>query len=260
MNIIFDYDSLVNLKKWFASYVASFKLEDPDTLKNIQLKEIHTSRVCTEIVNIGQQLGLKDDALNVAEAIALLHDVGRFEQYTVYKTFKDQKSVNHAELGVEILEKYDVLKHIDNTTKNIITRSVKYHNRVALPDNETELCLFYAKLIRDADKLDIWKIVTEYYTSNTSKNKAIELDFPDTPSFSKEVYADLTNKRIVDMKNVSNLNDFKLLQVGWVFDINFQPTLHFIKKRKYIEIMREVLPKSKEIDSVFDIVNLSLVN
>ena len=43
--------------------------------------------------------------MRIAEAVALLHDVGRFEQYKRYGTFNDRKSVNHAALGVEIMKK-----------------------------------------------------------------------------------------------------------------------------------------------------------
>lgn len=261
MDIIFDDTSLINLKRWFSDYVKTFKTEDSGIRKSIVLKELHTQRVCAEIVNIGKQLELKNDALNLAEAIGLLHDVGRFEQYTVYGTFKDKKSVNHAELGVEILERFNVLKDVSCRSRDIIMRSVRYHNRISLPVEETPECLFYAKLIRDADKLDILKVVTEHYhSSSAEKVGAIELGFPDTAGVSEEVYSDLMNKRIVDMKNVRNLNDFKLLQVGWVFDINFRPTINSIKTRGYLDLIRNVLPNSKEIDEVFSLVELSLLN
>jgi hypothetical protein len=68
------------------------------------------------------------------------------------------------------------------------------------------------------------------------------------------------NKRIVDMKHVRNLNDFKLLQTGWIFDINFKPTFNCIKKRRYLEMIREVLPKSKRIKEIFDVIRCFLVN
>ena len=62
------------------------------------------------------------------------------------------------------------------------------------------------------------------------------------------------------MKYLRNLNDFKMLQAGWVFDINFQPTLDCIKKRRYIELIREVLPESRKIDEVFEVIHSSIQN
>jgi len=142
----------------------------------------------------------------------------------------------------------------------VILRSIQYHNRASLPREETETCLFFSKLLRDADKLDIWKVVTDYYhRKNRERNGAIELGLPDTSGFSEEVYRDLMNKKIVDIKHVNNLNDFKLLQIGWIFDINFKPTLYHIKERRYLEMIRDVLPESKGISEIFDIIHQSFV-
>ena len=259
MQISIRKESLTDLKNWFTNYVHTFQYSEPEKQQNIDLKKDHTLRVCKEISYIGKQLGLNDDQLHLAEIIALLHDIGRFEQYDRYATFKDRSSENHAELGINIIEKFDLLESLDNkTVKSIILCAIKYHNRHSLPLEESENCLFYSKLIRDADKLDIWKVVLDsYYRQGGNKNGTLVLDLPDTPGFSEEVYNDLINKSIVHMKHVRNLNDLKLFQVGWVFDINFQPTLERIKERRYIELIRDVLPESKKIDKVFDVIFLS---
>ena len=55
--------------------------------------------------------------------------------------------------------------------------------------------MFYPKLIRDADKLDIWKVVTNYYNDKKGgKNKALELDLPESQGFSERVIQDLINQ------------------------------------------------------------------
>ena len=56
------------------------------------------------------------------------------------------------------------------------------------------------------------------------------------------------------MENVRTLTDFKLLQIGWVFDINFQPTLECVKDRHYLQMIRRVLPASEKIDTIFKII------
>ena len=255
MEILISESKVAELKTWFRNYVHTFQYKDPEVQQNIDLKEAHTLRVCKEILTIGQKLGLNNDRLRLAEIIALFHDIGRFEQYDQYRTFADKKSVNHAELGIKILEKSDLLESFTKPVKEIILRSISYHNRATIPRDETEICLFYAKLIRDADKLDIWKVVTDYYYRKDSKrNETIELDLPDTPGFSENVYHDLMNKRIVDIKHIKNLNDFKLLQVGWIFDINFKPTLNRVNECGYLELIRGVLPESKKIDELFELI------
>ena len=246
---------LSDLKLWFNNYVKTFKTDDAEYNKNIILKEEHTKRVCAEIIEIGMHSGLNDEELSLAEITALLHDVGRFEQYARYGTFADSKSEDHGALGIRITEEHGILKQLDDETKNVILSSVKYHNRAFIPSGESETILFYSRLVRDADKLDILRVVTEYYhRKHGSRNGTLELDLPDTPGISQEVYRDLMNRKIVDIKNLKNLNDFKLFQIGWIFDINFNKTRGLIKERGYFEKIRDALPKIKEVDDIFQTV------
>jgi len=254
-----DQRNVRDLKRWFHRYVQTFKNADRELQQNAILKEEHTTRVCEEIRSIGESLGRNSNELRLAEIIALLHDIGRFEQYSRYRTFVDHKSEDHADLGITILKRYGVLNELDESIRSLILRTIMYHNRAALPQEETETCMFFTKLLRDADKLDIWRVVTEYYTLNMGKrNGAIELDLPDTRGFSDEVYQDLVAKRVVDIKHVKNLNDFKLLQTGWVFDINFRPTLYSMMSRRYLETIRSVLPESEKIQEIFSAIQLFL--
>lgn len=254
-----DKQIIKNLKAWFFNYFQTLKHGYKNFQENISLKEKHTVKVCKEILNIGKQLELNDYELRLSEIIALFHDIGRFEQYTQYKTFVDKKSENHAELGVKILKDNRVLDRFDKSLQSLILRTILYHNRASLPVEETDTCLFYTKLLRDADKLDIWRVVTDYYyKKNGKRNVAIELELPDTPGFSEEVYQDLISIRIVDIKHIKNLNDFKLLMMGWVFDINFDPTFRCIKSRHYVEMIGDVLPKTYDIQKVISIIQLYL--
>lgn len=247
------------IRKWFSGYVAGFKELDEELRQNIVLKEEHTKRVCREILRIGTQLNLNDGELRLAEIIALLHDVGRFEQYARYHTFRDQKSENHATLGISILKRFGVLEPVNEATRTLILRVIGFHNRATLPHGESETCLFFTKLLRDADKLDIWKVVTDYYhRKDERRNGALELDLPDTPEISEQVYRDLVNQRIVDVKHIRNLNDFKLLQMGWAFDVNFSPTLRSVKSRRYLEKIRDVLPNTDKMRTVYNVVRVYL--
>ncbi|MDA3897224.1 MAG: HD domain-containing protein [Desulfobacteraceae bacterium] len=248
-----------DIKKWFYTYVQNFKHGNQATTENTILKEKHSIRVSSEILHIGHSLELNTDELHLAEITAFLHDIGRFEQYARYKTFADGKSVNHALLGVEILTKNKVLNAFEEPIKNLILRIISYHNRASLPDDETKTCLFFAKLLRDADKLDIFRVVTNYYRQKGShRNEALELDLPDTPEFSDQIIKDLMNKQIVDIKHVKSLNDFKLLQVGWIFDINFDATFSAVRSRRYLDIIQEALPDSKKIQELFEIIQIYL--
>ena len=234
---------LMALKKWFNDYVGIFSSDDPVIQQNMDLKAGHTSRVCEAILDIGNTLDLSEEDLSIAEISALLHDIGRFEQYFKYRTFSDHRSEDHAELGVKVLMENHVLYDLHPDTADIIIKSIRFHNRASLPEGEGERCLFFLKLLRDADKLDIWHVVTDYYKNNGNKrNRTIELDLPDTEEISEPVHSALMHGRIAKMSDLRTLNDFKLLQIGWVYDLNFSRTFQIVRENGYLERIRDALP------------------
>ncbi|HPG40616.1 MAG TPA: HD domain-containing protein [bacterium] len=244
------------IQTWFFEYVNGFTSDDQFIRQNYTLKKEHTLRVCDNILTIAGELSFTSDELPVAEICALLHDIGRFEQFQQYRTFMDAKSVNHAELGLEIISRYRVLDDIDPVEKAQIRNAVAWHNRAALPDSQDARSIVLAKMLRDADKLDIWKVVTDYFNAkNKIKNEAIEFSLPDTPGFTPAIYADLFKNGIVKTAHLQNLNDFKLLLVGWVFDLNYNISLQLLKERGYLDAIRSVLPQNEEINRLFIHVN-----
>ncbi len=250
-----DQKQLDLFKKWFTQYTGTFQSADPDFKFNIGLKIDHTWRVCAEIRDIGRHLGLKADELTLAETLALFHDLGRFEQYARYATFADYKSTDHAELGVQILRRQDVLAPLPEPCREFVLKVVSYHNRAGLPaDEEDKRVLFYSKLLRDADKIDIWRIVTELYLDKNRITKTtFELDLPDSMEIAAEVFAALCAKRIVKREHVRSLTDFKLLQIGWLYDVNFSRTFRIVEERDYLGRVAKALPATPQIKKILDI-------
>ena len=246
-------EDLAFFRKWFSDYVNNFYSSDPLVRENIELKSEHTKRVCENILLLAKAEKLGEKEKLIAETIALFHDLGRFEQFMKYKTFKDSESENHAALGVKILKKAGILSRLPPEESDIILKAVEYHNLIEIP--ETASCsrelLFYSKLIRDADKLDILRIIcADYEEGEECQNPALELYLPDTPECSKAVLEDIMKGRMAKMKDVSNRNDVKLLRLSWVFDINFPETLALLKEKRYLEIIMSSLPETEEIRKI----------
>ena len=235
------------LKAWFEDYVQGFSSDDPVVQENMDLKRDHTIRVCKAIVDIGNSLHLSKEDLCIAEISALLHDIGRFEQYKRYRTFSDFKSEDHGILGAKIIQDHGILDGLEEEKANMIVRITRYHNRASLPSHENERCIFFLKMVRDADKIDIWRVVTDYYHNKANRhNPAIELDLPNTPAVSDPVCSALMRGQLVQMTDVKTLNDFKLLQIGWIYDINFPRTFEIIREKRYLEKIWDVLPKTSD--------------
>ena len=245
--------ALRQLTTWFEEYAKGFSSDDPFVQENIDLKKHHTLRVRGLILDIGQSINLDEDNICVAEACAILHDIGRFEQYRKYGTFSDAKSVNHAALGVRIIRELEVLKNFPSAVREIIIRSVGCHNMSRISGKKNKDWLLFLKLVRDADKIDILFVVTEYYKNSASgSNKVLELHLPDIDIISDAVYQPLVNENIAFVKDLRSLNDFKLYQMGWIYDLYFRRSLQIIKTRRYLEIIRNSLSgSSKKADEVY---------
>jgi len=256
-----DNEDTAFFHSWFRNYVRDFYSEDQKTQRNIRLKEEHTLRVCKEIVRLGKALKPNNNALRLelAETIALFHDIGRFEQFKAYGTFDDRVSENHATLGLKVLKATDILNRLTETERTIVYKAIEYHNVRKLPDyadedengNKDPDWLLYSKLLRDADKLDIWRVVTDYYTERPRhRNTALELELPDTPEYSRCFIDDIFDNRVSNSRELKTFNDMKLLQLGWLFDINFTPTFRYIRQRRIIEKIIAALPDTDDIRKI----------
>ena len=241
------------LQEWYNNYTGSFTSEDSYTEANIRLKIKHTDNVRRNILNICNSISLSREKKFVAEVIALFHDIGRFEQLREFRTFNDARSVNHAELGIEILQREKVLINLNQSEREIIINAIRHHNLREIPQNSEVAVVLFSKLIRDADKLDILDILTQYYHSAANgTNPALDLDLSEKKGFSAAVLDDIMNNQCVDVSHASTTIDFKLMQMSWVFDIYFPFTYKIIIQNKYIEKLIAILPPIEGLEKVFE--------
>jgi UTP:GlnB (protein PII) uridylyltransferase len=240
-------------KKWFLDYVDQFSSPEYFIQENIKLKIEHTVRVCENILLLAKAEQVEEEGCRLAETIALFHDLGRFEQFVKYRTFKDSESENHALLGVKTLNKTRILSRLSIKEKDLILKAVEYHNLMEISEyaENSMILLFYSKLIRDADKLDILKLLSENYEKEEKfRNPTLEFDLPNTPGFSENVVADILNNRMAKLADASNQNDLKLLRLSWIFDINFPATLSLLKERGYLNTILASIPETEEVQVI----------
>jgi hypothetical protein len=242
-------EQLTKFKAWFDKFVAGFYGDDEYINANIKMKEDHTARVCLEMLFLADQLHLVGNQRLLAETIALFHDIGRFPQFAKYQTYVDPKSVNHCLLGVEVLQKENVLAQLADDERQIIETAIRYHGEKELPDNLTGDTLLLSKMIRDADKLDIFKVVINAYIQKRDDpdNFKLEIEVPDEPRFTPGVLEAILTGGRIDYKALRTLNDMKLCVLGWVFDVNFKPTFMRLKERRHLETIFEFLPDTPDI-------------
>lgn len=238
-----DQCCLDRFAAWFADYCRSFYGDDDADNRNIRLKEEHTRQVCAIMARLTASLALPEADRLVAEAVALFHDLGRFEQYRRYRTFKDATSTNHALLGARILAEQGVLEPLAPEERRLIGEAVALHNVFRLPPDLDERSLLHLKLIRDADKLDIWRVFCDYYAQPPAERpSAVGLGFAELPECMAEVVEAVVRGELVNLAVLRTLNDFKLLQLSWVYDLNFGESGRLFLERNYLARLAATLP------------------
>ena len=244
-------DDLVFFKNWFSDYCKSYYSSNSEDQKNISLKENHTFNVCKNILEIGKDLALDGNGMMLAETVALFHDIGRFPQYAKYRTFNDSISVNHGLLGAKTLIEEKTLKKLPDKEQNLIIKAVRFHNAFSIPKKAAEEIVFILKLIRDADKLDIWRVFIEYYESSKEERpSAVGLSLPDISDCSREILLSLRKGETASLSKVKTLNDFKLMQLTWIYDLNFKTSVRLFSERGYIGKITSQLPQNEEIKNI----------
>jgi putative nucleotidyltransferase with HDIG domain len=243
---------LEKFRSWFDNYVDGFYKNDDFVNAHLKLKQEHTWRVCREMKFLANELGLAENQKLIAEVIALFHDIGRFKQFIKYRMYNDVKTVSHSLLGLEVLKEEKVLEDVDKEERELIEKAIEYHGLKELPGDLNGQCLLLSQLIRDADKLDVFYVATEYYKQYKNKQKKIflELGVPDEPGYSHNIVEAILHGRQIGYNQVRTMNDMKLLILGWVYDVNFLPTLKRIKQQKFLEMLLSFLPQTEDIQKV----------
>lgn len=242
------HKDLDKFKNWFSEHTSSFQSSDDTDRKNFLVKIHHTRHVCENARAIADSLQTSLNDQLLAETSALFHDVGRFTQYAQYRTFKDSISENHGRLGAKVLLQEEVLCNLSERERELIVDTVKFHCALSLPKTKDPDTIFFIRLIRDADKLDIWRVFVDYFRAGKhERTSAIGQELPDTEGYSEGVLSCIYEKRMALLSQLKTLNDFKLMQLSWVFDINFNISLKLLQERGHINDIAATLPESGEV-------------
>lgn len=248
-----DQQTLAKIEARFIDYAGSFFGNDKFINFNLHFKLCHSLKVRRESLYIASGIGMGNENISLAQAIALLHDVGRFPQFVKFKTYKDTISVNHGILGADEIIRTKIIDDIvEPSERRIILDAVKYHGDREIPDTLAGNAKTHMQIIRDADKIDIYRVAIMGYAMyrKDPENFPRDLEYPENGKYSKEVIDAVYKKEKIHYNLLKTMDDARLLQIGWVFDINFKPSLHRILKNHYIQALLKFMPDDQEIRDV----------
>ena len=226
----------------FDDYAMKFDFNE----EAIRRKYEHSYRVMELGDKIVYSLGLEEDDSFLACMIGLLHDIGRFEQWTKYKTFKDFESVDHSDIAINLLFNDNYIKKFNLEEKDyeLVKTAILNHNKHEIDKSiKDEHILLHSKIIRDADKIDIL-----YQLSNP---KIIRMDESDD-EISDSVINEFKNHKSIRYENIRNDNDRVISSISLIFDLNFDYSKKLIIQKEYLERMYEYLENKKLFKEYFD--------
>ncbi len=223
-------------KEAFKEFLERYKT-DEDIL-GFELKIVHTYHVVDNARLIAEKLKLSEEDIKLAELIALLHDIGRFEEITYLKQF-DNATFNHAEHGVKMLFDEDLIRKFikDNTYDEIIKVAIANHNRLAIEDYLEERALLHAKIIRDADKLDNFRVKKEEKIEAIFPGRVKDKEHIESSTVSDKVYETVLRKECVNIFDRQTALDCWVCVLAFVYDLNFKETFEVIKENNYVDVL-----------------------
>lgn len=238
----------MDAKKVFLNYLKEFNLKD----EKIRLKAIHTFGVVKAVNYIASDLNLGQEDREIANLIALLHDIGRFEQLRKFHTF-DDSVMPHAQCSIDILFRDGMIREFikDQSFDSIIYDAIRLHGVYRVEDSmyqsslgrkeDRKRVILHTKLIRDADKVDNFRV--------KSKEPVETMMDVDEKTLGKEVISPgiyntfMSNRPIKNSDRITHM-DMWVSYLGYLFDFNFDSGLRYILEKDYINRIVDRIPYS----------------
>ena len=213
------------------------KYKDQDKL-GFNLKVVHTYHVVANTKEIARKLNLSEEDIKLAELIAILHDIGRFEELNYLNKF-DSVGFDHAAYGVKMLFEDNLIREFieDDNYDEIIKIAINNHSRLAIQDGLDERCLLHAKIIRDADKLDNFRVKKEEKIEAIFPGKVKTKEDMENSDVSDKVYETVKLRKCVDIHDRVTYLDYWVCVLAFIFDLNFKESYEIVKENNYINIL-----------------------
>lgn len=260
-----------NVINAFAEYVRNY---DPSDEK-IKLKIDHTYRVAGLCQRIAESLGLSEPDVDIAWLLGMLHDIGRFEQIRRFGTFNDVQSVDHAEFGADLLfkeglirkfaegyyeecelarsgneEAEQIIKNNEHHNKDtgLLEMAIRQHNKYRVKEDLTERQRMFCDILRDADKVDIFKVNADIpmeiiydVTTEELKNGII----------TKEVLESFYKKKTVLKSVRKSAVDHIVGHISLLFELVYKESYRQAKEQGYVYKLLDFKSDVPEVNAEF---------
>lgn len=230
--------SLTKAKSVFNNFVQQFDTSDP----KIALKIRHTYGVMEACDYLAKSMNLSAEDHQLALLIGLLHDIGRFEQLTRFNSY-DDTLLPHAEAGLDVLFTQGLIRDfIDvDTYDDIIYYAIKNHSIYAIDPVLSGQALLHAQIIRDADKLDNFRVKTEDSISAMLDVTEEELG---KEAVTDAIFDCFASHKLILKRDRKTHMDMWISYLAFIYDFNFPASFQYVLENDYINLNIDRIPYS----------------
>lgn len=241
------WDDIRRHETFFETFASMYLREHPGDM--LRLKREHTYKVLAHARAIVAQERLEPKEGRAALLAALYHDTGRFPQYVRWRTFSDAESENHGYLGVHVVKKEQFLADEPRPIRKWVLTAIALHNRYALPVLP-EPYLTVTHVVRDADKLDIMRIMAQHL-SRPIPTRDVVLRVQDAPQlWSQSIVDTVLSGGIPSYCDLHYVNDFRILLGSWIHDLHFPSSKKTCVASGFLQEVLQGLPDALELKPV----------
>lgn len=212
---------MLEVENEFMGYVDPYRQYGDQVL----LKLDHSLRVRDLCVDIAASEGFDGEDVGLASACGLLHDIGRFEQWRRFETFKDSVSADHGDLGAQVLREGDLLCALSDSDAATVIDVVEHHNKFNLPDSMSDRDKRFSRVVRDADKLDILFLFTTGEIVKKTHGSA----------FSDAIFQCLMGSKGVRSSDIETKADRTAVYLAFIFGLNHRRSFEIVLERGYVD-------------------------
>lgn len=209
----------------------------------IKQKYIHTLNVVKVTLLLCEKLGLSKEGIKLAFYLALFHDLGRFREVVRQNEFNNL-TFDHGAYSNKILfndgfiDKFD----IDEKDYSLIKKAVYFHNKKDLIDNLTDRERLFCEILRDADRIDIFRTLAE------RKTKPIIFDGISNENLLTKFY----NDESIAIKDLKTRGDRVLLRLSFIKLFSFYESSEVLKELGYFDEYLSTITVLEEHKELFD--------
>jgi|GEM_PF-676869 len=244
----------------FEEYFQSLTVDLTENQKRIEDVRSHSMRVQGYIRQISKTVLQTEDEIRMAEVVALLHDLGRASLIAKGTVSPMNIQRDHAVLSAQLIQRMDFFQKLPSDIQLIALKSVENHNKLKLPKLDTEQQTLFARLLRDADKLDIFEYSYKFFKEKSGIQPIMTFDLINSVEVSEKIIKSIMAGKTAAVEDMKSMNDYKLLLISMAFDLNFKFTFRLISEKQYIQKIYETLPKRDQIIDAYRGIKLFVEN